>query len=175
MQTQTDYKKQLTIEMEKISNVKNSLFVGQQLLYPGNPMSKTLEFVNKDKIIELPVFEETQMGITLGLAMTNQLVVTFYPRWDFLICAANQLVNHLDKYKLMTGKNIHVLIRVAQGSDVPLDPGHQHKGNYINEFSTICKNINFYNLDSIKKIKKSYDFAINNKGIHCLVEYAKYY
>ena len=46
----------------------------------------------------------------------------FIQGWDFLICAANQLINHLDKFKHMTGYDSHVIIRVGKGSDDPLDP-----------------------------------------------------
>ena len=35
---------------------------------------------------------------------------------------ANQLINHLDKFKHMTGYDSHVIIRVGKGSDDPLDP-----------------------------------------------------
>ena len=61
-------------------------------------------------------------------------MVSFYPRWDFLICCVvNQLVNHLDKINIMSDGdwNPNVIIRVGKGSDVPLDPNHQHKGEII--------------------------------------------
>ena len=128
------YKDSLTEAMTFIANQENTIFIGQQIVYAGNPMSTTLGGVPKEKMIELPVFEETQMGMTLGIAMTGKTVITFYPRWDFIISATNQLVNHVDKYELMTGKKANILIRLGKGSDKPLDPGHQHKGNYLNEF-----------------------------------------
>jgi pyruvate/2-oxoglutarate/acetoin dehydrogenase E1 component len=65
-------------------------------------MSTTIGDVPKDKLIELPVMEESQMGMSLGMAMAGDFVITFYPRWDFLICATNQLVNHVDKLVLMS-------------------------------------------------------------------------
>jgi pyruvate/2-oxoglutarate/acetoin dehydrogenase E1 component len=139
-------------------------------------MSTTLDFVDKSKMIEVPVMEETQMGMSLGLAMTGKFVVTFYPRWDFLISATNQLINHIDKYSLMTGVTPHIIIRVGKGSDKPLDPGHQHKGNYIEEFKSMLKTVEILDCQTVVDIQLNYEYAIKNKGIYLITEYPeKYY
>jgi pyruvate/2-oxoglutarate/acetoin dehydrogenase E1 component len=175
MNTPSPYKDALTEAMTLLSEQNNTMFIGQQIVYAGNPMSTTLGNVSKDKMIELPVMEETQMGMSLGLAMVGKCVVTFYPRWDFIISATNQLVNHLDKYEMMTGVKPHILIRLGKGSDKPLDPGHQHKGNYLEEFKSLCKNIEFHDLKSWQDVELGYKYAMNNVGIHCLVEYPELY
>jgi pyruvate/2-oxoglutarate/acetoin dehydrogenase E1 component len=139
-------------------------------------MSTTLDFVDKSKMIEVPVMEETQMGMSLGLAMMGKFVVTFYPRWDFLISATNQLTNHIDKYSLMTGVTPHIIIRVGKGSDKPLDPGHQHKGNYIEEFKSMLKTVEILDCQTVVDIQLNYEYAIKNKGIYLITEYPeKYY
>ena len=43
----------------------STIFIGQQIVYYGNPMSKTIEGLDKDRMIETPVMEETQMGMTM--------------------------------------------------------------------------------------------------------------
>ena len=169
------YKDALTKAMTDIAKLDNTIFIGQQIVYAGNPMSTTLGDVPKEKMIEVPVMEETQMGMTLGMAMTGKTVISFYPRWDFIISAANQMINHLDKFEIMTGKKVNVLIRLGKGSDKPLDPGHQHKNDYFKEFKSICKNIQFHNLKSATDIELAYNHAINSGGIHCLVEYPELY
>lgn len=169
------YKDALTEQMTYLSNLDNTIFVGQQIVYAGNPMSTTLGGVPKEKMIELPVMEESQMGFSLGLAMTGMTVITFYPRWDFLLLATNQLVNHVDKFKLMTGKQINMLIRLGKGSDKPLDPGHQHKGNYFSEYKSMCPNINFFNLLNPKSIKEYYQLCLQQGGVNVLVEYPELY
>jgi pyruvate/2-oxoglutarate/acetoin dehydrogenase E1 component len=169
------YKDALTKAMTEIAKLDNTIFIGQQIIYAGNPMSTTLGDVPKEKMIEVPVLEETQMGMTLGMAMTGKTVISFYPRWDFIISAANQMINHLDKFEIMTGKKVNVLIRLGKGSNKPLDPGHQHKNDYFEEFKSICKNIQFHNLKSAIDIESAYNHAINNGGIHCLVEYPELY
>jgi pyruvate/2-oxoglutarate/acetoin dehydrogenase E1 component len=172
----TNYKDQLSEAMKMCNDVENSIFIGQQIVWRGNPMSTTLDFVDKSKMIEVPVMEETQMGMSLGLAMAGKFVVTFYPRWDFLICATNQLVNHIDKYLMMTGVTPHIIIRVGKGSDTPLDPGHQHKGNYIEEFKSMLKTVEVLDCQTTVDIQLNYEYAIKNKGIYLITEYPeKYY
>jgi pyruvate/2-oxoglutarate/acetoin dehydrogenase E1 component len=173
----TPYKDALTNSMKFLGEQSNTTFIGQQVLWAGNPMSTTLGEVPKEKMIEVPVMEESQMGMSLGLAMTNEFVITFYPRWDFIICAANQLINHVDKLELMSGGNwkSNMIIRLGKGSDKPLDPGHQHKGNYFEQFKSMCRNINFVDLTKWEDIEPAYKNAYTNGGIHCLVEYPELY
>ena len=171
----TEYKIALTKAMSDLSKLDETIFIGQQIIYAGNPMSTTLDEVPKEKMIEVPVMEETQMGMSLGLAMTGKMVISFYPRWDFLISAANQLINHVDKYELMTGKKVNILIRVGKGADVPLDPGHQHKANYIEQFKTMCPNIQVHDLKTWQDVELSYNYVIKEGGIHIMAEYPELY
>ena len=171
----TEYKIALTNAMSDLAKLDETIFIGQQIIYAGNPMSTTLTEVPKEKMIEVPVMEETQMGMSLGLAIVGKTVISFYPRWDFVISAANQLINHVDKYELMTGKKVNILIRVGKGANIPLDPGHQHKANYINEFKSMCPNIEIHDLKTWQDVELSYNYAIKEGGIHILAEYPELY
>lgn len=171
----TPYKDALTDAMTFLGEKDNTVFIGQQIIYAGNPMSTTLGNVSKDKMIELPVMEETQMGMSMGIAMTGKTVITFYPRWDFIILAANQLINHVDKFELMTGSKLNLIIRLGKGSDKPLDPGHQHKGNYFEEFKGMCPHIEFHNLLNKDDILSTYKNAYEQGGVHVIVEYPELY
>ena len=68
-------------------------------------MSNTLKNIDKKKLIELPVAEEMQMGMTIGMLMKGFVPVSIYPRWNFLLLSINQLVNHLDKLNEMTNNH----------------------------------------------------------------------
>jgi len=173
----TMYKDSLTNMMTKLGKMDNTVFLGQQILFPGNPMSGTLIDVPKEKMIELPVMEDSQMGMSLGMAMAGKFVVTFYPRWDFLICAANQLVNHVDKIELMSNGQWkpNIIIRVAKGSEIPLNPGPQHRGNYLNEFQSITQTIKFFDCLTVDDIETAYNHAINEGGITLINEYPEKY
>ena len=48
----TIYKDELTKSMNYLALQDNTIFVGQQIVYKGNPMSTTLEEVPKEKMIE---------------------------------------------------------------------------------------------------------------------------
>ena len=171
------YKESLVNAMTELGNREDTIFIGQQIVWAGNPMSGTLLNVPKEKMIEIPVMEDTQMGMTLGMSLSGKFVISFYPRWDFLICASNQLISHIDKIGLMSGGQWlpNIIIRVGKGSDTPIDPGHQHKGNYLEEYKSLCKNIEFHDLKTPGDIELAYKYATKEGGIHCLVEYPELY
>ena len=89
------YFDELISTMNWLSENENTIFIGQAVEYPGTAMFNTLKDINPQKRIELPVFEDTQMGMSLGLALKGYKVISIYPRWNFLLCATNQLVNHV--------------------------------------------------------------------------------
>lgn len=171
------YKNTLTEMMGKLNSIDNTIFIGQQVLFSGNPMSSTLENVDKNKIIELPVMEDSQMGMSLGLAMAGNFVISLYPRWDFLICASNQLINHLDKIELMSNGQWkpNIIIRVGKGSDNPLDPGHQHKGNYYKQYYEMCNKIKYFDCHTVDDLEYAYGYAMNFGGIYMINEYPEKY
>ena len=85
--------------MKYLSRSKKVVFIGQAVKFPGTAMYNTLTDINKKKLIELPVAEEMQMGLSLGLSIAGLIPISIYPRWNFLILGANQLINHIDKIK----------------------------------------------------------------------------
>ena len=169
------YKDELTKAMTFLAEKEDTIFIGQQIVYAGNPMSTTLTEVPKEKMIEVPVMEETQMGMSLGLAMTGKSVITFYPRWDFLVSATNQLVNHLDKFEHMTDKLVNVIIRVGVGSKDPLDPGIQHRNDYTKEFKSMLQFTKVHELKNSEDIYTIYTTAYNEGGVHIIVEWPELY
>jgi pyruvate/2-oxoglutarate/acetoin dehydrogenase E1 component len=173
----TPYLDALTDAMKLCMEDPTTLFIGQQIIYYGNPMSKTIEGLPKERMIETPVMEESQMGMSMGLAMNGHTVVTFYPRWDFVILAANQLINHLDKLELMSdGKwKPKVLIRVGKGSSKPLDPGYQHKADYSEPFKQMLKTIPIVELKTPDSIVPAYKEALQRETPTILVEYPELY
>ena len=169
------YKNEIIRSMEWLGEKEDTIFLGQSVKYSGNAIYNTLKTLPEESRLETPVFEEVQMGMSVGLGMTNMCVITFYPRWDFVICAANQLINHLDKFKHMTGYDSHVIIRVGKGSDDPLDPGVQHKADYTDEFKSMLSDIEIINFYDKSNIYETYKKAYENKKPIILVEYPERY
>ena len=89
------YFDELKKSMEYLGNKKDTLFIGQAVEVPGTAMSNTLKNIDKKKLVELPVAEDMQMGMTLGLAMDKNVPISIYPRWNFLLYGINQLINQL--------------------------------------------------------------------------------
>ena len=85
------YKEELDRAMEWLATKSNTVFMGQAIGFSGHAISNTMTQVPQDKRIELPVFEELQMGIATGMALEGWVPVTCYPRFDFFILGLNQL------------------------------------------------------------------------------------
>ena len=123
------YKNELIRSMEWLGEKDDTLFIGQAVKYTGNAMYNTTKTISDDKKIEVPVFEDVQMGMSMGMALEGFVPITCYPRFDFLILATNQLVNHLDKIAIISEGQFQprVIIRTSIGSRIPLDAGEQHE------------------------------------------------
>ena len=160
-----------------VSKNRNSLFLGQSVKIPGNLLYNSLSKISNSKKVELPIFEDTQMGISIGLSLNGFIPVTCYPRFDFFILSLNQTINHLDKIKDISSNefNPFVIVRVLVGSKKPMDAGLQHTQNYFRELKSMCKNIKVVNLNNKKKIFKSYKECLKNKKSTIFVEYSKLY
>lgn len=158
--------------MQWLGENPRTIFVGQGVSYPGTFMSKTLSDVPCEKRVELPVAEEMQMGLAIGLAIQGFIPVTIYPRWNFMILAANQLVNHLDKIPLISDYRPTVIIRVGVGSEHPLDPGPQHTGDFSEAFRLLLKTVQVVQLTKTEEIMPSYRNALMRGGATILVEIA---
>jgi len=165
--------------MEYLAKDKKTIFIGQAVEVPGTSMSNTLKSINKKKLLELPVAEEMQMGITLGLAMDGNIPISIYPRWNFLLYAVNQLINHIDKFSIMAGKLImpKIIIRTGIGSRNPLHPQYQHVGDFTDAFKKMTTTIEVIKLKEPKDIFPAYKKAFSRKDGKntILVEYGDYY
>ncbi len=160
-----------------VSKYRHSLFLGQSVKVPGNLLYNSLSKISNSKKLELPIFEDTQMGISIGLSLNGFIPVTCYPRFDFFILSLNQTINHLDKIKDISSNefNPFVIVRVLVGSKKPMDAGLQHTQNYFRELKSMCKNIKVVNLNNKKKIFKSYKECLKNKKSTIFVEYSELY
>lgn len=164
--------------MNYLAKGKKTIFLGQAVNVPGTAMHNTLKEINKKKLLEIPVAEEMQMGMSLGLALEGYIPISIYPRWNFLLLATNQLVNHLDKISEISNNKLNpqIIIRTAVGSIRPLDPQSQHKGDFTEAYKMMCKNIDFYFLKNTKDIFKTYKKVLKNKKkISLIVEVADFY
>lgn len=173
------YFEELKNAMEFLAKDPRTLFVGQAVNNPGTAMFNTLKNINEAKKIEMPVSEDFQMGISNGLALAGFIPISIFPRWNFLLLATNQIVNHLDKFPeiLNLKSSVKVIIRTSIGSERPLHPQFQHVGDYTDSFRNMCDFIEIIRLVKTEDILPSYKKALNRKDgkSTLLVEYGDFY
>jgi pyruvate/2-oxoglutarate/acetoin dehydrogenase E1 component len=174
-----EYFGELKKSMDYLGRDDRVIVVGQAVEVPGTAMSTTLIDIPKGKLVELPVTEELQMGISIGLGLEGWVPLTVYPRWNFLLLAMNQLVNHLDKMQEISngGYQTRVIVRTSIGSERPLHPQCQHVGDFTDGFRLICRNLDIVRLEEPGDIFPAYQHALNRDDgkSTILVEYGDYY
>lgn len=170
----SNYKEEIVKAMELLSKDNSVLFIGQSVRYPGHMMFNTLQDagVPMNRRIEVPVTEEMQMGLCIGLSLEGFIPLSIYPRMDFLIIATNQLVNHLDKIKQMSCGRFQpkVIVRTAIGGIVPMNPGPQHCQDHTEALKLLCPSISIVKLISAEMIFDNYKQALASTDSSILVE-----
>ncbi len=176
---QMKYFDELKRSMNFLAQDPRTIFIGQAVAVAGTAMTNTLKDVPPDRLIELPVAEEMQMGMTTGMALTGLVPVSIFPRWNFLLSAMSQLINHLDKVQVMSngGYKAKAIVRTGIGAQRPLHPQHQHIGDYTEALRSMCTTIEVIRLDEPADIFPAYERALLRDDGRCtiLVEYGDFY
>jgi len=164
------YKESIEKEMYKLAGIYNTIFLGQQV--GVTDFYGTLNRVPISKRIELPVAEELQLGMSIGLALEGYLPISVFQRIDFLPRACDQLVNHLDILKeLSAGKfNPKVIIRTSVGATDPLDTGLQHSKDLTKGFNALLK-MPVIAVKTPEEVHKAYKHAFFGDESIIIVEY----
>jgi len=173
------YRDELIRAMSWLGQQEDTIFLGQACRVSGHAISSTLVNVPMEKRVELPVFEETQLGMSTGMALAGLVPITMYPRFDFFILACNQLVNHLDKINVMSAGDMRprVIIRVAIGAKTPIDAGPQHTQNHTEAFRKMLTYVDVVELKEPEDIFPAFQKAYEREDARptLIVEYGEYY
>ena len=171
------YKEELIKSMKWLGEKENTLFLGQATLFSGHAISGTLTEVPKEKLIELPVMEEVQMGMCAGLSLEGYVPISIYPRFNFMMLAINQLVNHIDKMKKMSKGMLvpKVIVRVAVGARKPLDGGEQHTQDFTKSIECMLTDTTLVELTEPEQIFDTFVDAYDRNGSTVIVEWGDFY
>jgi pyruvate/2-oxoglutarate/acetoin dehydrogenase E1 component len=171
------YKDELIRSMEWLSEKDDTIFIGQSVSYSGNAIYNTLSTLPKEKRLELPVFEEIQMGMSTGMALEGFTPISCFPRFDFLLRCMDSLVNHLDKIQYMTENTFKpkVIMRTSIGAKIPLDGGIQHTQNYTVPIIKMLHEVNVVLLNEPKQIFPTFESAYEREGSSLIIEWGDYY
>lgn len=173
------YFDELKRSMNFLAQDPRTVFMGQAVAVAGTAMTNTLKDIPADRLIELPVAEEMQMGMTTGMALLGYVPVSIFPRWNFLLSGMSQLINHLDKIDVMSSGRYKAkaIVRTGIGSQRPLHPQHQHIGDYTDALKSMCSTIEVIRLDEPEDIFPAYEKALlrDDGRSTLLVEWGDYY
>jgi len=155
------YFDELKRSMDFLASKDDTLFLGQAVQYKGTAMTNTLKDIDGEKLLEMPVNEDMQLGITNGLALAGKVPISIFPRWNFFFLATNQLANHLDKFSVFShGQYVpKVICRVGIGAVRPMHPQGQHVGDYTEAYQKLLTNVEVIRLDEPEEIFISYEKA----------------
>lgn len=160
--------------MRMLAAQPNAIFIGQGVGDGGDGVAtyNDLEGVPMEQRIEFPVAEELQMGVGIGLALQGFLPILIYPRCDFLLRAADQLVNHLDKLAKMSDGEFQpkVIIRTRVGKHTPLDAGPQHTQNHVAAFRAMLQNVVVCEIKAAEHVGMFYQDAVASPRSWLIVE-----
>ena len=175
-----DYFDALKETMEWMGKHPRVRFIGQSCVWDGHALFKSMPTVPMEKRLELPVMEDFQMGMSIGLALEGWIPVNIYPRSDFLIIASNQLANHLANIKITTEGKIspRVITRVSVGGTTPMHPGIQHCQDHTEAIKLITRGeVEVVELRKKEDILPAYQHAVHRVDAKptILVEYMDLY
>ena len=156
--------------MTWLARQPRTLFVGQGVEAGGTKQSDSLADVPGNLRLEFPVAENLQLGFCTGLSLEGWIPISLFPRWNFLLLAADQLVNHLDRIPLYSGYRPKVIVRVAVGGNKPLDPGFQHQDDFTGAFKLMLKTIDVVRLTKPDEVLPAYQAAYRSEKSTILVE-----
>lgn len=160
-----------------LSEHPRSVFLGQSVACEGTAIRGTLRHLPQEKLVELPVVEALQLGLSTGIALAGGLPISIFARWNFLLLATDQIVNHLDKISLFSngGYKPRVIIRTAVATSIPLDAGPSHLGDFTDAFCLMCKTIEIVRLETAEQIVPAYQKARDADHSTILVELMERY
>lgn len=160
--------------MQELATDERVIFLGQNVCYSGHVVYETLKDIPDARKLEVPVMENTQMGMATGLALAGYVPISIHPRLDFLLLAMDQLVNHADKIGEMSQGQFqpHVIVRTMLGNTSPLHPGPQHSQDHSEALRLMLKHTPVWRPKNPEQVIEAYRLALKQSGPHLIVEEA---
>lgn len=157
MKPYSEYHSTLVEETKKLSKIAKTIFLGQQCGTDTN-YSLLCDVPAKQRL-EVPVMEELQLGICIGLSLEGYLPICIYQRMDFIPRALDQIINHLNIFRDITQNIYHpkIIIFTTIGQ---IKAGIQHNKDLVEVMKVSCK-FPVFHVKTIEEIKKAFLYAKN--------------
>lgn len=168
------YKQALTDAMTRLAADPARRFVGYGLSgTPPKGALGTLAGVRPEQIVETPVAENLMVGVATGLALVGLKPVVYFERMDFMLNAADAIVNHLGALARESRGEFrpHVILRATVGNrQKQLFTGGTHTQDLTDAFAEMV-NFPVWSLWNADDVAACYIAAENTPGPVLLVEY----
>ena len=127
------YKDAMIQSMTELAE-RDTIFIGYNVKY-GNAIG-TLKNVPDDQKLETPVAENLMAGLAIGMSFEGFLPVLYYERHDFMLVAADAIVNHIDKIERISHGEFKcpVIIRAVTADAGPFYSGITHSQDFTKVF-----------------------------------------
>lgn len=169
------YKDVVTNTMEELSKKEEVVFLGQGLV-TGDRVYGTLEKVPTNKCLEMPCAENLHVGVAIGLALRGFRPIVIFQRMDFILLAADAIINHLALLPKMSGGQfkLPVILRAIVG---PQDTekfivGPQHNKDFSELFMPYMA---VHQFRRGMDISSAYDIEYKEEEPALMVEYKDCY
>ncbi len=108
-------KEDIVQAMCTLGRKKKTVFLGENVINSGR-LYGTLDRVSTKKCIEMPVAENLIAGAAIGLAIGGFRPVCIFQRMDFILIAADQIINHATLIPKMSGGSVRlpIIFRVVK-------------------------------------------------------------
>ena len=132
-QTDISYKDAIVQSMTELGEL-GAIFIGYNVLY-GDAMG-TLKGVPKEQKLETPVAENLMAGLAIGMSFEGFIPVLYYERHDFMLVAADAIINHIDKIERISHGEfkVPVIIRAVTADAGPFYSGITHSQDFTDMF-----------------------------------------
>lgn len=112
-----------------LRNHREVFAIGQGLWSPwyvGNSMTDLDRMFGKDRVIDTPVSELACTGAAVGASLCGYRPIVVHPRMDFMILAADQIINQAAKWHHMLGGQASAPVTVRAIINRGGEQGAQH-------------------------------------------------
>lgn len=127
---ETNYGEAIREAFEYLLQKYPSVFcIGQGLWSPwyvGNSMTDLDKKFGKERILDSPVSELGVTGIAIGASLSGYRPIVVHPRMDFMLLAADQIVNQAAKWYSMLGGAISPAVTIRAIINRGGEQGAQH-------------------------------------------------
>ena len=127
------YKDAMIESMTQLGKL-GAIFIGYNVKY-GNAIG-TLKNVPDDQKLETPVAENLMAGLAIGMSFEGFLPVLYYERHDFMMVAADAIINHIDKIERISHGEFKcpIIIRAVTADAGPFYSGITHSQDFTSVF-----------------------------------------